>query len=100
MHPKNPKKQIMHFLADPACRQPAWETCELCEQVRRIMEGMSEGTATLVIEDAVRKKIEGDYAVEGLANKGRYYTASIVNHDGTLIQKLLVDKQTGDVRFV
>jgi len=96
----NPKKQIMNYLADPACRHPAGETCEVCDQVRRIMQGMSEGTASLVIEDAVRKKIEGDYAVEGLSNKGRYYTASIVNHDGTHIQKLLVDKQTGDVRFV
>ena len=64
------------------------------------MEGMSAGTASLVIEEAVSEKLAGDFAVEGLSNKGRYYTASIVNHDGTLIQKLLLDKQTGEVRFV
>jgi hypothetical protein len=96
----NPKKQIMSYLANPACEHPAGETCEVCDQRRRIMEGMSEGTASLIIEGAVDQKIDGDYTVQGLSNKGRYYTASIVNHDGTLLQKLLVDKQTGEVRFV
>jgi len=96
----NPKKQIMSYLANPACHHPEGETCEACEQRHRIMEGMSEGTASLVIEDAVKDKLDGDYAVAGLSNKGRYYTASIVNHDGTLLQKLLVDKQTGEVRIV
>lgn len=96
----NPKKQIMTYLANPTCSHPKGETCEACEQLHRIMEGMSEGTASLIIEDAVSDKLDGDYAVAGLSNKGRYYTASIVKHDGTLIQNLLVDKQTGDVRFV
>lgn len=96
----NPKKRIMSYLANPDCPHPAGETCEACEQRHRIMEGMSAGTASLVIEAAVSEKLAGDFAVEGLSNKGRYYTASIVNHDGTLIQKLLLDKQTGEVRFV
>ena len=96
----NPKKRIMTYLANPECHHPAGETCEVCDQVRRIAEGMSEGTASLVIENAISKKLDGDYGIEGLANKGRYYTASVVSYDGTLIQRLLVDKQTGDVRFV
>jgi hypothetical protein len=95
----NPKKRIMSYLANPTCSHPEGETCEACEQRHRLMEGMSEGTASLIIEDAVSDKLKGDYAVAGLSNKGRYYTASIVNHDGTLLQKLLVDKQTGEVRF-
>lgn len=96
----NPKKRIMAYLANSSCRHPAGETCEACDQVRRIMDGMSEGTASFVIENAASAKWGDDFEVAALANKGRYYTASIVNHDGTLIQKLLVDKQTGDVRFV
>ena len=82
----NPKKRIMTCLANPTCRHPEGETCD---QRHRIMEGMSEGTASLVIEDAVSSKLDGDTAVAGLSNKGRYHTAGIVNHDGTLIQKLL-----------
>ena len=96
----NPKKRIMDYLNNPACRHPAGETCEECEQVRRIMDGMSEGTASLVIKKAVSEKLDGDYEVDALANKGRYYTASIINTDGSILKELLVDKQTGDVRFV
>lgn len=96
----NPKKQILEYLTSPSCRHPASETCEECNQVRRIMDGMSAGTASLVIENAASEKWGGDVEVATLSNKGRYYTASIVNHDGSLIQKLIVDKQTGDVRFV
>ena len=96
----NPKKRIMEYLTHPSCRHPAGETCEECEQMHRIMEGMSEGTASLIIEDAASEKWGDEFEVEALSNKGRYYTASIVNHDGALIKKLLVDKQTGEVRFV
>lgn len=96
----NPKKRIMTYLANPDCRHPPGETCEACEQLHRIMEGMSAGTATLVIEEAVSAKLDGDFAVEGLSNKGRYFTASIVNHGGAVIQRMLLDKQTGEVRFV
>jgi hypothetical protein len=96
----NPKKRIMTYLANPTCSHPESETCEACEQRHRIIEGMSAGTASLVIEEAVSEKLDGDFVVAGLSNKGRYYTARIVNHDGSLIQKLLLDKQTGEVRFV
>jgi hypothetical protein len=100
METMNPKKRIMDYLNNPACRHPAEETCDACDQVRRIMDGMSAGTASLVIENAASAKWDGDYVVADLANKGRYYTASIINTDGSIIKKLLVDKQTGDVRFV
>jgi hypothetical protein len=96
----NPKKRIMEYLSNPPCRHPADEGCDECDQVRRIMDGMSEGTASLVIESAAGERWGDDFEVEALSNKGRYYTASIVYHDGTLFQKLIVDKQTGDVRFV
>lgn len=96
----NPKKHILEYLSNPPCRHPAGETCEECDQVRRIMDGMSAGTASLVIESAVSERWGDDFEVEALSNKGRYYTASIVSHEGALMQKLIVDKQTGEVRFV
>jgi hypothetical protein len=89
----------MGYLANPSCEHPEGETCEVCDQVHRIMEGMSAGTASLVIRDAVDDKIDSGYTVEGLKNRGRYYTASIVDTEGNVIQKLIVDKQTGDVHF-
>lgn len=95
----NPKKHIMSFLANPTCEHPADESCEECDRVRRLVDGMSAGTASLVIRDAVDDEIDGGYTVEDLKNRGRYYTASIVDTDGKVIQKLIVDKQTGDVRF-
>jgi len=96
----NPKKIIMAHLNNPPCRHPAGATCAACNKIRLLLDGMSAGTATLVIKEAVHEKLEGEYAIEELANRGRYYTASIVNQEGAVIQKLLVDKQTGAVRFV
>lgn len=96
----NVKKRIMAYLTDPPCDHGQDESCEVCDNVRRIMSGMSMGTATLVIGSAVRQKVTGDDQLEALENRGRYYTASIVNHDGSIFQELLVDKQTGEVRFV
>jgi len=96
----NPKKRIMQFLNDPKCSHPDDKSCDDCQKVRRIMDGMSMGTAALVIDQAVGEKHMANYAIKDLDNVGRYFTASIVGHDGLIIQKLLVDKQTGDVRFV
>jgi hypothetical protein len=75
----NPKKRIMEYLSRPPCGHPAGATCDACDQVRRIMDGMSAGTASLVIENAANAKWDDDYVVADLANQGRYYTASIIN---------------------
>ncbi len=96
----NPKKHIMRFLNDPKCSHPDDKSCDDCEKVQIIRDGMSMGTATLVIDQAASAKHTENYEINDLENMGRYYTASIVGHDGLIIQKLLVDKQTGDVRFV
>jgi len=39
------------------------------------------------------------FNIDRVENKGRYYIAGIVRHDGTTIQRLLVDKQTGAVHM-
>lgn len=96
----NPKKRIMEFLSDPKSTHTDGNSCKDCQKVQQILDGMSMGTATLVIDQAVRRTHEDSYELKELENVGRYYRASIVNQNGTIIQKLLVDKQTGDVRFV
>ena len=99
----NPKKQIMKFLRDPhdpACGAPHARSEEVLGKVQQIREGMSDGTATLIIHDAVSEKYAGDFPVADLVNRGRYYTARLIDSEGNTIERLLVDKQTGEVRFV
>ena len=96
----NPKKRIMEFLNDPGCRHTDENSCTDCQKVQEIIDGMSMGTASLVIDQAVSERHTENYAIDALENKGRYYTARIVDQDGGVIHRLLVDKQTGDVRFV
>jgi hypothetical protein len=63
--------------------------------VRELFDGMSTGTARIVIEE----ELEDGAEVGSLENKGRYYAARIVRPDGSAIRRLLVDKQTGNVQF-
>ncbi len=99
----NPKKQIMKFLSDPrdpACGDPHERSEEVPGKVQQIRDGMSAGTAALIIHDAVSEKYAGNYPVADLANRGRYYAARLIDKEGNTIERLLVDKQTGEVRFV
>ena len=96
----NPKKRILEFLNDPKCGHSDGDQSEHFDKIQRIRDGMSEGTATLVIDQALNDKHSGEYSIEALENKGRYYTASIVNFNGRVIQRMLVDKQSGTVRFM
>jgi hypothetical protein len=61
---------------------------------------MSARIAPIIIEREVSKAFEEKYNIDQLKNKGRYYTAKIVRPDGSTIQRLLVDKQTGSVQMV
>lgn len=100
----NPKKRIMEFLNNPQWPRPEGNfdknSAEDCRKVQEIIDGMSMGTASLVIDHAVGEEHLENYEIKDLENVGRYYTASVVSQNGTIIHKLLVDKQTGDVRFV
>jgi hypothetical protein len=96
----NPKKQIMKFLNNSLCDHPPGETCDVCEKVQRIQDGMSTGTATLFINNAISEKYAAEFQLEDLMNRGRYYTCRVVDFKGKTLEKLLVDKQNGDVRFI
>jgi hypothetical protein len=92
----NPKKQILAFLKqkmDPAADDH--------EKAMEIMDGMGTGTARLIIEHESGYALDDDdYSLGHLENTGRYYLGKIVRHDGTVAQRLMVDKQTGITRFL
>ena len=106
----NPKKQILEFIkqgqgngsysstAIPA--DGAGEHALERERIQEIFDGMSTGTALIVIDREVGRRISEKYDVQGLDNKGRYYVATIVQKEGHTIATLLVDKQNGNVKFI
>lgn len=96
----NPKKRILEFLNHTQCTHNPMDFCEDCDRLQQIRDGMSDGTATIVINRAVGDEHADRFAIKDLKNKGRYYTAAIVNCDGKVIQSLIVDKQSGEVRFI
>ena len=67
--------------------------------IQELFDGMSTGTARVIIEKEVSQAVEEKFKIDQLKNKGRYYMAKIVRPDGSTIQRLLVDKQTGSVQM-
>lgn len=70
------------------------------EIIQELFDGMSTGTARIIIENEINQTIGANYYINALSNKGRYYLAKVVRSDGSPIQKLLVDKQTGSVQMI
>jgi hypothetical protein len=70
------------------------------QRLQDILDGMGTGTARIIIDREASRRISEDFNVKGLENKGRYYVARVVRPDGSLIDELLVDKQTGRVQFM
>ncbi len=97
-----PKKKILEFI------QKAYEDNDSPADtmapddrhaIRELFDGMSTGTARIIIEEEIDGRMAEDYSIDALENKGRYYVARIVRPDGSAIRRLLVDKQTGKVQF-
>ncbi len=100
-----PKKKILEFI------QKAYEENESTESetealsqedrlsVQELFDGMSTGTARIIIEEEMDAQTGEEYNIDPLENKGRYYVARIVRPDGSAMRRLLVDKQTGEVQF-
>jgi len=51
-----------------------------------------------IVPDSIQR-VEEKFKIDQLKNKGRYYMAKIVRPDGSTIQRLLVDKQTGSIQM-
>ncbi len=70
------------------------------ELIQEMFDGMSTGTARIIIEQEMDHDTEEKFNIEHIENKGRYYMAKIVRPDGSIIQRLLVDKQSGTVQMI
>lgn len=105
-----PKEQILKFIQKAYANAPqsdASEDKKISEKntsqnqiIRELFDGMSTGTARIIIEQEVSRQISEAFGISWVENKGRYYIAKIVRPDGSPIQRLLVDKQTGSVQMV
>jgi hypothetical protein len=105
-----PKEQILKFLqrayknaseSDESNRTTKSEKLSSeNEIIRELFDGMSTGTARIIIEREVSQAISEKFKIGQVENRGRYYTAKIVRSDGSTIQRLLVDKQSGIVQLV
>jgi hypothetical protein len=76
------------------------ELAEDLNSLRTDEQGMSPATATLVIEKKLRTKIMQDYDLLEVENKGRYYAAKAYSKDGSWLNELLIDKQSGAIQVV
>jgi hypothetical protein len=70
------------------------------QRMQDILDGMSTGSARIIIDREASRRVSEDYKLKGLQNKGRYFVARIVRTDGSLIDELLVDKQSGRIQFL
>jgi hypothetical protein len=80
--------------------EAAGESPEDVGSLRTDEEGMSTATARLVIEKKLRAKIMQDYDLLEVENKGRYYAAKAYSKDGSWLNELLIDKQSGAIQVV
>ena len=93
------KKQILKFI------QQAYENSRQSDPdekkvVEELFDGMSTGTARIIIEQDLDRQISEEFNISTIENKGRYYIAKIVRPDGSPIQRLLIDKQSGNIQMV
>jgi hypothetical protein len=60
-------------------------------------DGMSAESARFLIGQCTNNTA---YKVYGLENKGRYFTARVLDKKGKVVNELLVDKLNGHVKFI
>jgi hypothetical protein len=104
-----PKEQILKFIQKAYTNVPQTDSSEDStrsgkydypnEIIQELFDGMSTGTARIIIQKEVSQAIREEFNIDQVKNKGRYYIAKIVRPDGSTIQRLLVDKQTGSVQM-
>jgi hypothetical protein len=64
------------------------------------LDGMGTATAKIRIDKHVNEKLIKKYGLKELKNRGRYYTAKIIDRNENLIGQVLVDKQNGLIRWL
>jgi hypothetical protein len=94
----NPKKQIYEYIKSMHHSDGSEQDPGQVSRWRELFDGMSTGTARVVIDRQAADRLPDPYDVE-LKNQGRYYVARILGIQDRVLQRLLVDKQTGDVKL-
>ena len=104
-----PKEQILKFIQKAYANAPQTDSSEDSSRtgkyfprnavIQELFDGMSTGTARIIVEQKVSQAVREKFNIDQVENKGRYYMAKIVRPDGSTIQRLLVDKQTGSVQM-
>jgi hypothetical protein len=59
------------------------------------LDGMGTATARILINRRLSEKFIKKYGLKDLENRGRYYSAKIIEPNGNLIDEVLIDKQNG-----
>ena len=61
------------------------------------LDGMGTATARILINKRLSEKFIEKYGLKDLKNRGRYYSAKIIEPNGKLIDEVLIDKQNGTI---
>ncbi|MFO7877182.1 MAG: hypothetical protein R6U55_11445 [Desulfovermiculus sp.] len=63
-------------------------------------DGMSDSTARLVIDKSLRERLQKEYDILSIENKGQYYAAKVTSKGEQEAYDLLLNKQTGEVQII
>lgn len=68
------------------------------DPLARYFDGMGTATARIIIKRHLDDDQWKKYEILDLKNTGRYYIARLVEKDGTVIDEVLIDKQSGTIQ--
>lgn len=68
------------------------------DPLARYFDGMGTATARIIIKRHLDDDQWEKYGLKNLKNTGRYYIARLVEKDGTVIDEVLIDKQSGTIQ--
>ena len=68
------------------------------DPLARYFDGMGTATARIIIKRHLDDDQWEKYGLKDLKNTGRYYIARLVEKDGTVIDEVLIDKQSGTIQ--
>lgn len=68
------------------------------DALTRYFEGMGTATARIIINRHIDDNRWEKYGLKDLKNTGRYYIARVVEKNGSIIDEVLIDKQSGTIQ--
>ena len=68
------------------------------DSLTKYFDGMGTATARIIINRHLDDNQWEKYGLKDLKNTGRYYLAQLVERDGTVVDEILIDKQSGTIQ--